>query len=368
MTHGQIERTFTFAAGVAPKITVRNPSGTVDMRGEAREDVAVVVTCDPPDALERGLTVVIEQRDDTVFVETRWPGLTGGLPSVKARVAMDIRTPRMSGVNADLASGEATVAGIEGGVRLSTASGDVRVNDVHGVVQVNSTSGEVRLSDVHGTVHVRTASGDLSIKRGTGEFSLGSASGDVRLDSVTGALHVNTASGDVTANGCAFTQIQMKTASGDAELATALDAHGDYGFQTKSGDVKLLVPEGTALTLTYSTLSGEITTVLPAQRDGDKRKGRLIVNGGGVPVQMGSMSGDYLIQVVHGALPPLPAAATTVAEPPVSAIMPAPLALPEETEPTEPTEQSETLRVLQAVERGELSIDEAMSRLNATDA
>lgn len=360
MTLGRIEQSFTFAVGVTPKIVARNPSGTVDVRGEAREDVAVVVTCDPPDALERGMAVTVEQRDDTVFVETRWPGLTGGLRTFKARVTMEIRAPRMSAVNADLASGEATIAGIAGGIHLNTASGDARVSDVHSEVQVHTASGEVYLNDAHGTVRISTASGDLAIERATGEFSLKSASGDVRLDGLIGTLNVNTASGDVTANGCAFTGIQVKTASGDAELATALDAHGDYHFQTVSGDVKLLVPAGTALTLTYATLSGDVSAALPAQRDGGKRKGTLIVNGGGVPVQMSSMSGDCLIQAARGALPPLPAIST--AAPPVSVVTPAPLTLPEETEP------SETLRVLQAVERGELSIDEAMSRLDATDA
>ena len=72
MTNGRIERIFTFAPGVTPKILARNPSGTIDVRGEAREDVAVLVTCDPADAFVRGVEIVIEQEEDTVLVETRW--------------------------------------------------------------------------------------------------------------------------------------------------------------------------------------------------------------------------------------------------------------------------------------------------------
>ena len=56
------------------------------------------------------------------------------------------------------------------------------------------------------------------------------------------------------------------------------------------------------------------------------------------------------MRAARGSLPALPPAETAMPTPPT-------LSLPEDTTP------SETLRVLQAVERGELSIDEAMERL-----
>ena len=358
MTNGRIERTFTFAPGMTPKIVARNPSGVIDVQGEAREDVAVLVTCDPADALERGLEVRIEQQGDTVRVETKWPHLPGGLRTFKARVTMEIRVPRMSAVNADLASGEARITGIEGDVWVNNASGDIRVNEVRGFIGVNTASGDIRMSDTHGTTRVHTASGDVVVERGTGQFSFAAASGDIRLDSLTGTLEVNTASGDVTANGSAFVRAKVKSISGDVSLATPLDLHGDYHFQTVSGDVLLLVPEHTVLTLTYSTLSGDVSAALPMQREGGKRSGTLIVNGGGVPVRMSSVSGDCLVRAARSSLPALPL---------VDAVNP--FISPASTEPTLPEEMasSETLRVLQAVERGELSIDEAMDRLASVE-
>lgn len=384
-THsGRIERTFTFGPGATPRIVANNGSGSVAVRGEAREDVAVVVTVEPPDALERGLEIRIVQEGDTVTVEPFHTGGLFGIGTKGVRILMDIRTPHRSDAAVQAGSANAHVSDLTGTTTVQAGSGSVQANGLRGNVQVESGSGTVRVRglsehvligtgsggieahDLCGEASVRTGSGGISVEGGAGTFVLQSGSGSVRLRDLTGTLDCVGASGNMRALACAFTRASVRTASGSIRLATPLDPAGEYRFETASGGVEVQVPEGTRATVTYTTMSGGITSDLPNERDGGKRSGTLRVNGGGVPVTMRSMSGSLALRVASEPLPASGIAATASASPaPLPEAWSAPEPAPEPPPPD--AEPSETLRVLQAVERGELSIDEAMTRLAALE-
>ena len=73
MENGRIERTFTLAPGVTPAIVARIPSGTMQIHGEERSDVAVTVTVHPADAIGRDLEVILEEQGETIHAEVRGP-------------------------------------------------------------------------------------------------------------------------------------------------------------------------------------------------------------------------------------------------------------------------------------------------------
>jgi hypothetical protein len=139
-----------------------------------------------------------------------------------------------------------------------------------------------------------------------------------------------------------------------------------------SGDLLLQVPQETRMTVSMKTVSGDLSCALPATTtEGGKRNRTLAVNGGGVPVQVKSVSGDCTIRAANSNLPPLPATAplraTAPPQPPAPPAMPPmppmPGAPPPMRDAAPESDFSETLSVLQAVERGELTIDEAMEKL-----
>ena len=127
------------------------------------------------------------------------------------------------------------------------------------------------------------------------------------------------------------------------------------------------------MTVSMKTVSGDLSCALPATTtEGGRRNRTLAVNGGGVPVRVKSVSGDCTIRAANSNLPPLPAAAPlrAAAPPPPQPAAPAmPSESPRPAMPPPPPESAaedgftETLAVLQAVERGELTIDEAMEKL-----
>lgn len=364
MNNGRIERTFTFGPGVTPRIVASNGAGSITVQGAAREDVAVIVTVEPPDALDRGLEVRIVQEGNTVIVEPKGGGLLHAFGGNNARVAIAIATPQRSDITATAGSGEVRVSGIAGEAAVQSGSGKVQVSDLDGTVRVNSGSGKVQGHDLRGTVTCQTGSGSITIEDGEGDFTVRSGSGSVRLRGLVGTLDCHGASGSVTAQTSALSRAQVNTASGSIRLMTPLDPRGEYRFQTASGSVELQVPRETAATMTYQTMSGSVSSDMPAQREGGKRNGTLVVNGGGVPVTMRSMSGSLSIRATTDALPPI--ATTRFTDAPVAAAAPRPA--PESApQPPPEDEPGETLRILHAVERGELDIDTAMARLAALE-
>lgn len=267
---------------------------------------------------------------------------------------------------------------------LNTASGDVRVDDLTGELTVNTASGDSTLSRIIGEITVNTASGDLTINRAVGRITGRSASGDVRIEA------------------SALSSLGFQTASGDLQLDAALTGEGPYRIKTASGDSNLAViglDPGTgterSLEVTYQTMSGD------ARLDGEFRPqgpGRWTTEGAtpGRTMGVSTMSGDLRGKVGVSAearaialtatspvaatrrepvavLPPMPPAP----EPPPSPVPPAMPAAADidareldavhtgglDTPGRAATADADRLALLEAVQRGEIDIDEALQRL-----
>jgi hypothetical protein len=375
MENGRIERTFPLAPGVTPTIVARIPSGTLQIHGEDRSDVAITITVHPADAIGRNLEVILQEQGEAIRAEVRGAErgssllglLQSGLNGV--RIAMEIRTPARSAVEAEAASGDIGVEGLEGAIRARTASGDIRADRLSRAVMIQTASGDINTHVLSGSVRIQSASGDISIERADGEISIQTASGDVTLDQISGTLEATTASGDCQVRSSALRSCRARTASGDLAITTPLAPDGEYEFGTVSGDLLLHVPQETRMTVSMKTVSGDLSCALPSTTtEGGKRHRTLAVNGGGVPVQVKSVSGDCSIRAANSNLPPLPAIAplrapVTPPAPPRPPAPPMPDAAPAMQEAMPESDFSETLSVLQAVERGELTIDEAMEKL-----
>lgn len=382
MQNGRIERTFSLSPGTVPTIVARTPIGSVHIHGEERSDVAVAVTIEPADALDRELEVIVEQRGDTIYAEVRGrvrgDTLFGWLRGANKRVTMEIHTPVRSNVEADGASADLHLENLTGSVRIRTASGDIRADRLTQDVTVQTASGDMRAHVLSGTIRVQTASGDVKVERGDGDLTIHSASGDVELDTIIGTLDVTTASGDCLVRSSALGMCRAKTASGDLLVTTPLAQDGEYEFTTVSGDLMLCVPQETSATVAMKTVSGDLSCALPAISEGGKRSRTMIINGGGVPVRVKSVSGDCAIHAAGEQLPPMPVRTAHTAPfaaplmpptpptppmPPTFPARPAPMSDTAHRPDTTENDFSETLAVLQAVERGEISIDEAMDKL-----
>jgi len=115
-------------------------------------------------------------------------------------------------------------------------------------------------------VKFRTASGDMDSHANLRTLNMSSASGDVSVDGVDGAADVKTASGNVHL-GTVGGDLSVQSVSGD--VVCAFDAAVDARIHTVSGDVALGVRTGLLLSVDASTVSGDLSSEIALDGDGD---------------------------------------------------------------------------------------------------
>ena len=262
---------------------------------------------------------------------------------------------------------------------------------VNAALTIQTASGDVQATGLRGPVRARTASGDLMLVGVVGDVQAETVSGDVaiRLDGPTG-LAVRTVSGDVIVEGGRADRFAYTSTSGDLRITSELGG-GPHTISTVSGDAIVTTRNG--IRISAQTVTGDLGSDLPHTSEGRPGRRSLIVGEGTTVVQFRSTSGDLRVVGPNGdhipAIPMIPAlpAIPQPPAPPAPPAAPAPVATasvtdagagpdqatdtdagsPADDAPTDPASEAVRLEVLRALERGEIDIDEASSRLAALD-
>jgi DUF4097 and DUF4098 domain-containing protein YvlB len=183
---------------------------------------------------------------------------------------------------------------------------------------------------------VNSVSGEITLKNIKGSLRIHSVSGDIEGENLDGKLDADTVSGDLSIKTSVLGSIRGKTVSGDMRITTPL-ADGPYDFKSVSGDVRLILPPETHCTGELHSLSGNLATSFPSSgytsNPGAKE---VLVQGGGVKISLNSVSGDLSLDCDGTPL------TSNAAKPPSS---------------------EERKAVLESVERGEMTVEQALNKL-----
>lgn len=258
MPEERVEKTFPVDGPAF--LEVSNVCGAVDV--QPGEDgvirVEAVKRLDSGDPEHTGIEMT-QDEDGCVRVKTRFRKGLGwfAIRRGPCRVEYSLRVPHSCSVKVRCVSSKATVGGLEGKFDLETVSGAMRVQDLEGKIRLHSVSGKI-----------------------TGER----LSGPVELDTVSGKVRLSASD---------MPSVEASSVSGALVLETAL-GEGPYRFRTVSGSVRLAVPAGSGCSVEVHSVSGRLRTTLPITRDweGDRRRRRAEIQGGGTKVRFGSVSGD----------------------------------------------------------------------------
>jgi DUF4097 and DUF4098 domain-containing protein YvlB len=224
------------------------------------------------------------------------------------------------------------------GLRLDTVSGDVSAEGLHGEQRYNTVSGDLSLTGVGGSLRVNAVSGDIT----------------VRAVSPIG-MEAQSVSGDLSLIGPMINDLRANTVSGDIEIEGQLAESGDYRLETVSGDATFgLVGGGT---FEVRGIASDVSSDLDHRIEGRQDRRRVTVGAGGPTVLFNSMSGDLSINRPRRLDRLVPQRPT--APPPPAPPMPAASAAPN----SQPPSAEAQLEILQALERGEIDVEEANRRL-----
>ena len=324
MSQETIEQTYQVSGEARLKLS--NIRGSVDI--QVGEDGVIAVTAIKQQVGDvKHTDIEMSQADDgSVQVETRYnEGMWRffGL-STPAKVDYSVRVPSQCALSVSCVSSSISISGVSGEIKLNSVSGKMELNHLSGPLKINSVSGDVSGEGISGTL---------------------------KLDSV---------SGDVNFSASSLPSADASTVSGDVNLETPL-MEGPYRFNSVSGDVSLTVPEETCCTAEVKGVSSSLRTTLPItanRRSGGTSTAE--IQGGGVAIRLSSVSGSMWIGKA-GDDRSAYTSARVAAAPPQPPVPPMP---PMPPSPPAPEERLSTAEILAMIERGEMSVDEAIKHLH----
>jgi len=361
---GTLERTetLTHRIGSNGRVSVKTITGKLRVRGiegeEARLTVTYRIRATDQVAAERVLDtgrVIVDRGPGSLSVETPERRLATGLAWLfgGARVGADVTLDVPWGTR----------------VRYETMSGSIEAMALVGDQKYRTVSGDIRLWSMGGLVEAGSISGSITLENG----------GDVRL-------RANSISGSIRVRARRFYGMTLSSTSGSIAVVGALDPSGDHRAESISGSVELTPLNG--VTAELRAISGSIVSDVEHKLEGGRGRWRSIVGDGHAVFRVNSTSGGLHILAPRPSDYVVAAAAPTASTPPSSgsgeeskaATAEEPAAgtaeeqsSPQETEETwspdetaeadEAPAEDEELSVLQALERGEIGVDEAAERL-----
>jgi hypothetical protein len=200
-------------------------------------------------------------------------------------------------------------------LEVESVGAPVRIAGCRGDQVVSTVTGDVRSTEVHGRVTVRTVSGSIEVSGATVRADTSTTSGRVRID----AVHVE--------------EVQARSVSGRLELAAGLSPDHEHRLESLSGAVD--IETSTSATVVARTGSGRLVAGDDVQRTQWHGASALVCGAGETIVHVRTVSGDIALRRRVASAPVAPEI------PPVDAV----------------------LAALDALARGEITVDEADRRL-----
>jgi len=226
------------------QVIVENPAGSIELIGEARDDLALAVDyrvsgrgAETVRGIAAALRLEASEQDGRlrlrpVHAERDIDGpRPASLAGAELSIAIRLRLPARLPVAASVTRDKLVASGLAGDLVVAATSGDIELRRLAGRLEAGLTSGFLRASDVARDVAVTTTSGSIDLRRIGGDAELRSISGEIRVEALAGDLTVETSTGD----------LMLIAPRGRVEV---LSASGAVAIREPGGDLKVNCASG----------------------------------------------------------------------------------------------------------------------------
>jgi putative adhesin len=306
--HGYTQTISTAGFTETPTLALEQPTGDVHVESWDRPEIQVSISDEGIFEIEQnGSQVVVKNRPGKFklvdFLEPAADELRE-LGVDLSRMASDVERNLQRGVHRGMKSVKKMGRNINIDIDLSNWRGgrDYNIMVPHNCdLILRTSSGDLSIVGVTGTHSLQSTSGDVRVRDMAGNTLISTASGDIGIEDVKGKLATRTASGDIRTKNLGLSEVSATTASGDLELDLNRLPEGNFEVRTVSGDLNLYLPPSAAFRAQVHTLSGSVRCGFPREvvdyTSSQKRETVLNVNGGGRTIQLHTVSGDVSIRI-----------------------------------------------------------------------
>jgi hypothetical protein len=246
-------------------------------------------------------------------------------------------------------------------------------------LKLKNVNGPVSASQVRGKVKINNVDGPATLEAITGEAAAETVNGALKAAGLTGTAQLKTVNGKLQVSSGQLSELAADTVNGQIEIAASLAAEGHYTFNTVNGSCHLTLPADLRARVSAHGVNASVKCTQPPES--------IERHFGTWQGTIGPESGptaEITFHTVNGSLRidnGEPAAQPTAAPAAEPAAAPAPAPEPPEP-PTTPVEvkvaggapateevvvkSRSQAEILQMVERGEITVDEAIKLLRGS--
>lgn len=168
-----------FDAAMVKNVEIKNGAGDIKITASTAK-----ITNVSAEKIEwsDACTLTIEQRQNTIYVETKKTRMFGG-GSCQTKITMSV--PKTVSVDVDNGSGDVQVTGTQGPIAFDLGSGSLVATGEISTLSGSAGSGDIKAKGLSGTAEVKTGSGDINLQYvklpAMGEINLKTGSGDSEI-------------------------------------------------------------------------------------------------------------------------------------------------------------------------------------------
>ncbi len=193
------------------------------------------------------------------------------------------------------------------------ASGDVMLHSEFGKIEfengkakqltIKANSGSIRLNelDINSLVDVHSDFGEITLIDVLADsYDLDTNSGELSVEVATGAVKAHSEFGDIKISEAQDSNLDLDTNSGTIEFKGSL-GEGPHTLNTEFGNIRLAIPEDTALTFELETEFGKIRSDFPVTLSGDLEEDYWVgtINDGGAQLTAKTNSGQISLEIIE---------------------------------------------------------------------
>ena len=343
-------------------IVVREAPGEITLRtGAGRIEVAPAPTASIRAQTGHGDIHVGEGAVQALHLDTRAGRVTclAVLAPGKHEITSgngDIALKAVRGeVHVETANGRIEIGEGQGALRARSGHGDILLRASHGEASLTSNSGRVEVHEADGELKAETGHGDILLRQAGGQAALRTNAGRIEvMDARALGLHARSGHGDVRVREGSLQSMNIHTGNGRVDCTVELQT-GKHEVGSGNGDIRLQVRPRGHIQFDAHTNSGQVHSDFPLVRVG--RQGstglnavRMVGSTGsgeaGIFVVVRTGRGRIELRRLEGGAQPAQVDADRHAA--VGA-----------TVPLNESADNRTLAVLQALARGDISVEEA---------
>lgn len=215
-----------------------------------------------------------------------------GLALHDVSISYAVEAPRDTEVNCSSASGSETVRDLRGPVKLQSASGSITAENIDGEAQLTSASGSVSATNMGDIVRATSFSATINIANAKGDIRASDQSADIQISKPGARVDAQDTSGNVTIDG-ANSDAKARSVSGNVTVRGGLSLAAFWELKTISGNAEIAVASNSNFQLLAESASGEIRADVPIMiQEQGKHSLRAQVGTGGGRVEVHTTSGN----------------------------------------------------------------------------